>query len=260
MDDNGDLIDPGRCERAESTQAATWKLVRTRNGVAVTGSYLESGVRVLMYCVRPDVCDLPASTYEMPEVQVTYVFTKAPSDELVGRVRELVDEQNVEPGDFGQLDAYGHSAMGPVPFLRSWAHVSDDAAQETSKPDPTNDAYLMLVGGGYLMFADAKRCCGVLLRPMAWRSSDPQRVSELLTNEVAKKGLTIEITPDARVWQCAIDRRGVSYTAVDRSGRVASLGAVWTDGLGQSWRLHYWFHPEHGPQAERILRQCCDAS
>jgi hypothetical protein len=256
LDDNGDLIDPGRCERAESTQPAGWSLVRTRNGVSVAGSYVRSGVRVLIYCLRPDVRDLPAATYEMPEVQVTYVFTNAASDEFVRCVKDLVDEQNVEPREYGQLDAYGHSAMGPVPLLRSWVHV-DETVRQPNKPNQSDDAHLVLVGGGYVTFADVHRCCGMGLRPMAWRTYDAARVNEQLTSEVAQKGLTIEIAPQARVWKCAIDRRGVSYTARDPSGRVASLGAVWTDAFGQTWRLHYWFHPEHGRQPERVLSGCC---
>lgn len=252
VDDDGDLIDPGRCQVARDLNGGEWSLVRTINGVAMSGRYLVSGSQVLVYCMRPDVEALPAGTHEMPELQATYVFTGPNGQELLQEMRASIERQTITPREYGTLDAFGHSAMGPIPFLGSWTAVDGDTGNAPATT-ATVDVYLMLVGGGWIMFADDKRCCGMVLRPMAWRCADAGRAADLLRHEFAPRNVVARMSAGAHVWSCNIDPAGCSYTAYDAVGRVSARGAFWSDVFGQTWRVHYWFDGEHGQRAERIL-------
>lgn len=47
--EDGDLIDPARCRVGEALRPAGWELVRTVNGTAITGTYEETGARVVVF-------------------------------------------------------------------------------------------------------------------------------------------------------------------------------------------------------------------
>ncbi len=258
--EDGQLIDPARCRAAESSRPAGWQLARTRNGTAITATYEDRDALVIVFAVRLDPEDMPQSTeYGLPELQATYVLARD-KDTTEAAIRESLECRAIPAAEHGSLDEYGHAAMGPVPFLGSWMPVGDHVDNTgTLGTQLLGGAYLMLVGGGWLVFSDAKQCCGAFLEPLAWRRLDEARALEKLRSELSPKGLTPSLDPKhhARVWDCSISSHGLSYVVHADKGRVHGCGAFWTDAFGQAWRLHYWLDPADGPGAERLLRSCC---
>ncbi len=255
---DGELIDPGRCWQAQESRPAGWGLVSTKNGVGMTGTYVDSGADVVVYVVHADCADVEASEgFDMPEVQATYVISPGDSG-LAQTIRASLDCRPLTSTELGLLDTYGHAAMGPVPLLDTWLPVGDFIDNTGRlREAPKGKAYVMLVGGGWLMFADEAKCCGALLEPLPWRTLDHVRALERLNSELRPRGLSVqtEHVGGARVWQCQMGGGGLWYSARDEQGHLGSKGAFWTDPFGQTWRLHYWFHPAHWHDADGRLAE-----
>lgn len=257
--EDGALIDPGRCRAAQDAQPGMWQLARTRNGTAILGDYRDRQARVVVYSVRADKAYWPGQDqFSLPEIQATYVLVQK-EEAIANAVRESLAQRVISSSELGPLDEFGHAAMGPVPILGSWLPVGN-WIDKTDKLVTAQlaTAYPMLIGGGWLILSDAPQCCGVLLEPLTWRRVDEGRALEKLELELRPKSLTArrETAEGAQVWQCRLSEYGVSYSAYDPEERLRARGAFWTDTFGQTWRLHYWFHPEHGGEAERLLGVC----
>jgi len=156
-----------------------------------------------------------------------------------------------------------NAAMGPVPFLREWQPVDGAIDNSGRLGSPTlGGAFQMLIGGGWLMFSDASRCCGVNLAPLPWRTLDDRRARRQLEQQLSPKGLAARLQSDrgARAWQCSVSDRGLSYSVHDSSDNRVGLEAFWFDQFGQAWRLSYWLHSrEHGRDAGLRLEGCCSS-
>lgn len=261
--EDGDLIDPARCRVGEALRPAGWELVRTVNGTAITGTYEETGARVVVFSVRVDREGQGGSdALGLPEVQATYVLVGS-AEAVVAAVHESLKRVPIHSSEFGLLDSNGHAAMGPVPFLREWQPVGDAIDNSGRLGSPTlGGAFQMLIGGGWLMFSDASRCCGVNLAPLPWRALDDLRARRQLEHQLGPKGFAARLQSDrgARAWQCSVSDRGLSYSVHDSSDNRVGLEAFWFDQFGQAWRLTYWLHSrEHGRAAELRLKECCSS-
>ena len=257
--EDGALIDPGRCLAARDAQPGLWQLARTRNGTGLLGDYRDRQARVVVCSVRADTAHWPVEDqFSLPEIQATYVLVEN-EEAIANAVRESLAQRVIPPSEFGPLDEFGHAAMGPVPILGGWLPVGD-WTDKTGTPGTAQlpPAYPMLIGGGWLVFTDAPRCCGVMLEPLTWRRVDEGRALGKLELELHTKSLIArrETGDGARVWQCKLSEHGFSYSAHDPQGILRARGAFWTDAFGQTWRVHYWLHPEHGDEAERLLAAC----
>ena len=122
---------------------------------------------------------------------------------------------------------------------------------------PHVEAYLMLVGGGWLDFSDSSECCGMRLNPLAWKESFDSRSRDLVA-KIAGNGTVATETGAAAVWGHALGGEGMSYRVQHASGRTATLGAVWIDALQQAWHLQYWLDATHGLEIEEALRSASD--
>ena len=254
--DDGTLIDPARRQAVEASRPAGWELIRTRNGAALMGTYPQSGAGVFVFVVRGD--ESHAATREefgLPEIQATYVLVKN-EEAVASAIRDALQAHLIPPAEYGRLDVLGHAAMGPVPILTSWAPVGQSVDNSRRRSVHLGEAHLLLVGGGYLTFADDSTCCGFMLEPLPWREFDARRVMHKLEREMKPRGLVARLIENevARVWHCQISQSGFSYTVSDNHAGSRGLGAFWRDVFSQVWRLHYWFGTEHGFDSERALR------
>jgi hypothetical protein len=255
---DGSLIDDERCKSAEESRPADWRLVVTGNGTALAGTYLDEGARVLVYCVRADEDEVGPTSDPLPEIQATYVFVGMEERDYEF-VRRLLEVRPFLPAEYGTLDRYGHSALGPVPVNSSWLPVDEYVDHSGKLGTPAlGKGHLMLVGGGWVVFADASRCCGLHLEPKAWRHLDLDRVSGALGREAGGKGpgSTILDPTHAHVWGCPLGI-GISYESRDVVGHLRGAGAFWTDNFGQVWHLRYWIGPDHSQELVEMLRDCC---
>lgn len=255
--DDGGLIDPARRQAATASRSAGWELVRTRNGTALVGSYRQSGASVIVAVVRAD--EMHTASREsngLSEIQATYVFGNGEDQAAVSAIRNALEEFVIPSTNYGRLDAFGHAAMGPVPILTSWAPVGESVDTSGRQSLNLGDVHVLLVGGGYLVFADDLKCCGFTLEPMPWRDFDVNRVLQRLEGELTSKGLAPQLIDAgvARVWQCQISESGLSYGVADSRSSIRGIGAFWKDAFSQVWRIHYWFGLEHGFDSERSLR------
>jgi hypothetical protein len=241
--DEGELIDPARCRAGEASRPVGWHLAETRNGVAIAARYVEQGARVLVWSVRVDADDIDDPSLALPEVQATYVLVAN-----VERATRVVDEflQYRRLAETGELDAFGHAALGPVPVLGAWSPDSEVAGNKELL-SRRSDVELMYIGGGYLSFSDERSCCGIGLAPLPWRRISISRLGAMLRLAAGdSRVLTVLSTTQARVWQCDVAKAGVSYQLARPDGVVVGVGALATDSFGQVWNVRYWLDPEHG--------------
>ena len=147
-----------------------------------------------------------------------YVFSGAKTSELVSAVRRAVETGPVDASRC-ELDQHGHLAMGPVPIYRTWRPQGTwvDNAGEFART-PHVEAYLMLVGGGWLDFSDSSECCGMRLNPLAWKESFDSRSRDLVA-KIAGNGSVATETGAAAVWGHALGGDGMSYRVQHASGR-----------------------------------------
>lgn len=242
---DGMLIDFSRSRSAGESAAGEWGLAWILNGVALFGRVSEGDTEVLVYSVR---AERDSSEETLPELQAVYVVPKLHS-RLLDMTAEALSHRRVRDEECGALDGAGHLAMGPVPCHGSWRPLGEQLdSVGSARMAGLGEAGLVLVGGGWLTLCDEGRNSGFLLQPMSWRQFDVNRVLDFIRDAARRRGFDSKVLSlsEARVFRSHLASSGVSYEGRDSEGRTRTVGAFWSDPLGQMWLLHYWFDVSRG--------------
>lgn len=249
----GRLIDEARCREAASINGATWSLVRTSNGVAVSSCHAESGFLVAVYVVRAEADSSDLADFRLPEISASYVISDSSRD-LFKRITSETADGGAPDGSAAIVDDFGHLLFGPLPISGEWR--ASDSWHESSagaSHESCSEDYNLLVGGGWVDLVDSNRSCGFLLAPLPIGKFAKERAIEFLKSMIPAHFLLSLISEDhAEIFQRRISEVGITFRATDLNQNVRRFGAIWSDQNGQVWRGVYFFDECNQDVFERL--------